>query len=104
MSLSGYFKRGAMVIRTAAELGHLVRDARMRHGLTQAQLAADVGASRKWIIDFEGGKRTAELSLVLRTLSALHLQVDVSAQAQRKVVRPSTDIDAIVAASRRPPK
>ncbi|HET7630888.1 MAG TPA: helix-turn-helix domain-containing protein [Gemmatimonadaceae bacterium] len=81
-----------MRIRSATELGHLAREARRSQGLTQAQLAARVGASRKWIIDLEGGKRTADLSLVLRTLNILGLDLDVTPRTRS---RPSV-LDAIV--------
>jgi len=65
-----------MLIRTTNDIGHLVRDQRKRQGLTQAELATRVGVSRKWIIELESGKRTAELVLVLRTLNALRVDLD----------------------------
>ena len=65
-----------MLIRTTNDIGHLVRDQRKRQGLTQAHLATRVGVSRKWIIELESGKRTAELALVLRTLNALKVDLD----------------------------
>ena len=74
-----------MLIRTAADIGHLVRDHRKRQSLTQAELAAQVGVSRKWIIDLESGKRTAELSLVLRTLNALRIDLDARERAPREL-------------------
>jgi DNA-binding XRE family transcriptional regulator len=40
-------------IRTAAEIGPVVKVARRQHGRTQAQLAQAIGASRKWIVDLE---------------------------------------------------
>ncbi len=88
-----------MIIRTPRELGHLVRDARTRRALTQAQLADEVGVSRKWIIDLEAGKRTTDLSLVLRTLNALQLTLDVNDGARQRAKRAISDIDAIVAAA-----
>ena len=88
-----------MIIRTPRELGHLVRDARTRRALTQAQLADEVGVSRKWIIDLEAGKRTTDLSLVLRTLNALQLALAITDGPQRRTKRALVDIDAIVAAS-----
>jgi y4mF family transcriptional regulator len=73
-----------MVIRNSRELGRLIRERRKQHRLTQAQLATIVGASRKWIIDLESGKRTAELSLTLRTLNTLGLQVDVKQRSESR--------------------
>jgi HTH-type transcriptional regulator/antitoxin HipB len=90
-----------MIVRTATDLANLVRDYRRRQGLTQAALAARVGASRKWMIDLEAGKRTADLSLVLRTLNALGLELSIRQRAARPSRSGEVDIDAIVAAARR---
>lgn len=84
-----------MIVKNPKELGHLVRDCRSRSRLTQAGLAARVGVSRKWIIDLEGGKRTADLSLVLRTLNALGIELDARDRSVQIAAKPS-DIDAIV--------
>lgn len=65
-----------MMIRTADDVGHLVRGRRKQLGLSQAQLADKVGVSRQWIVGLEGGKRTAEVALVLRTIAVLGLQLD----------------------------
>src|SRR5689334_5960950 len=60
-------------LRTARDLGAFARDRRKRLGVDQASLAAKVGVSRSWLIDFEKGKPRSELGLVLRTLAALGL-------------------------------
>lgn len=82
-----------MLVRSPAEFGHLARDARHRLALTQAQLAERVGVSRKWIVDLEAGKRTTDLSLVLRTLNVLGFELDVRARtgspALDALVRPT---------------
>ncbi len=90
-----------MIIRTAKELGQLIRDHRSRKDLTQAQLADLVGVSRKWIIDLEGGKRTTDLSLVLRTVNALGLELDAHERVKR-LGQNDIDINEIVAQSQRP--
>ena len=46
-------------------------------GWSQAQVAERVGVSRKWLSEFEGGKATAELGLVLRLLDGLRLVVTI---------------------------
>lgn len=89
-----------MIVRHPKELGPLVRDHRTGRGLTQAALAAQVGVSRKWVIDLEAGKRTADLSLVLRTLNVLGLELDARPRASRTTTRGELDIDAIVDAAR----
>lgn len=72
-----------MIIRTSTELGLLVRDHRTRRELTQAELAERIGASRKWVIDLEAGKRTAELSLVLRALNVLRIELHAIEPSER---------------------
>src|SRR4051812_2835035 len=61
------------VLHTPREVGALVREARTRAKLTQAELAARIGASRFWVVAFEAGKARAELGLVLKALRALGL-------------------------------
>lgn len=87
-----------MVVRTAAELGLLIRARRQELGLDQQTLATRIGASRLWVIEFEKGKPRAEIGLVLRALTALELRVDV---ALEPVSSDLADIDAVVNASRK---
>lgn len=86
-----------MIIRTTKDLAHLIRDQRSRRFLTQANLAELVGVSRKWIVDLEAGKRTTDLSLVLRTIKALGLDLDVRDRAGRDG---SNKLDAIIERSK----
>lgn len=88
-----------MIIRNPKDLGYLIKESRQKRGLTQAQLASHVGASRKWVIDLEAGKRTSDLSLVLRTLNAVGL--DLEAMERTKRIRDRFDINAIVDAAKR---
>ena len=90
-----------MIVKNPKELGHLVRDYRSRKKLSQANLAADVGVSRKWIIDLEAGKRTTDLSLVLRTLNVLGIELDARNRSGRQIKHEAYDIDAIIEESRR---
>ena len=72
-----------MVVRTARDLGAAVRDARLRRGWTQAELADRINVSRQWVISLERGKATAELGTALRAITALGLIADlVDAPAQ----------------------
>jgi HTH-type transcriptional regulator / antitoxin HipB len=66
-----------MYVRTARDVGALIRGERKRRAWTQAQLAEAADVTRAWIIAIEQGKRTAELNLVLRTLAALNLIANV---------------------------
>lgn len=66
-----------MWVRTIDDIAEMVRARRKQMGLSQVELARRVGVSRKWIMDFERGKPSAEVSLVLRTLAATGLHLDV---------------------------
>ncbi len=70
-------------------------------GLSQAQLAERIGVSRKWVSEFERGKATAELGLVLRLLENLDLQVTITPTAQSDphaegVASAPVDLDALL--------
>lgn len=90
-----------MIVNSPKDLGLLVRDTRVKRRLTQASLASTVGVSRKWLIDLEAGKRTADLSLVLRTLRALGLELDAKDRSHRLAGRTDVDINSIVDRARR---
>jgi putative transcriptional regulator len=66
----------SMRIKTVGALGELVRDQRKRRGWSQSRLAENVGVSRLWVGQFEKGKETVELGLVLKTLRALDLSLE----------------------------
>jgi transcriptional regulator with XRE-family HTH domain len=65
-----------MRIRTAREIGFLVRTERKRQRLTLRELAEQVGCTRQWIASLERGGERLEIALVLRTLSALDVRLD----------------------------
>jgi y4mF family transcriptional regulator len=67
----------AMLIRTVDDIARAVRDRRKQLGLSQLELADRAGVSRQWLVDLEQGKRTAEVWLVLKTLTAAELQIDL---------------------------
>ena len=84
-----------MLVRTAADLGAVIRDRRKQLKLDQAAFAKRIGVSRQWVIEIERGHPRAELGLVLRALDALDLQMDATAERAKR--RPdAVDIDAIV--------
>ena len=70
-----------MLIRSMRDLSGLVRDQRRRRGLSQGELAAKIGSSRKWLADFEGGKSSVDAGLVLKALGALRITLDASVAA-----------------------
>lgn len=71
-----------MLIRTPHEMGLLIKETRKAAGVTQAELAERVGASREWVRLVESGtKARVELGLTLRTLTALGIALDARAPA-----------------------
>jgi HTH-type transcriptional regulator/antitoxin HipB len=88
---------------TAADIGAIIRERRRKLGLDQGTLARRVGVGREWIVDVEKGKPRAGIELVLRTLAALGLSLDVSEQARpyARTAKPGIDLDRIVARARR---
>lgn len=94
-----------MQIRTAKDIGALIRDQRKNQQLDQAKLAEKVGVNRRWVLEVERGKPRAEIGLVLKTLEALGLTLSVeTTTARRRGGREveSVDIDAIIANARKP--
>lgn len=59
-----------------AQLGGLVRTARLAQGLTQEQLAGHTGLVSSQISLLEGGKRLPSLFAVLRILGAVGLPIE----------------------------
>ncbi len=66
-----------MSLLTSSQIGTLIQGSRKQRGLTQQDLAELVGVGRQWISDVENGKPRAELELVLKTLRALGIELNV---------------------------
>ena len=66
-----------MRITTTEDFGRYLRERRRALGLTQTQLAAKARVSRRWLSDLEAGKERAELGLVIQTVHALSMIVDL---------------------------
>lgn len=94
-----------MHVSTPAELGAFIRDRRKALGLDQGALAERVGVSRLWVNEIEQGKPRAAVGLVLRTLAALGVQLDLAAESGQANKRgdeiTSPDLNAILARARR---
>ncbi len=95
-------------LRTPTDFGAAIRDRRRQLGLDQMTLAKRVGVSRQWIVEVEKGKPRAGIGLLLRTLENLGLQLVIAGDAEpakktkKHAAPPAVDLDAIVAAARRP--
>jgi len=66
-----------MVVSSTSELGEAIRGARRAQGLRQTELALAAGTGRRFIVDLERGKPTAQVGGVLRVLQALGLDLDL---------------------------
>jgi HTH-type transcriptional regulator / antitoxin HipB len=80
---------GEMRLSNAHDLGLYVRSRRRAEGLNQSEAARRAGVSRRWLSDFESGKPTAEVGLVLQLIAALGLAMDVGPAPE-----PEFDLDA----------
>lgn len=96
-----------MKIRTVKDLGAAIRDRRRRLGMDQASLAEQVGVSRQWIIALEAGKPGVAMSIALRVLRALAIEIDLAPEPDSAPATPrdvpeieTVDIDAIVDAAK----
>ena len=78
-----------MRVRTATDLGAFIRERRVKLAMDQSDLAEKAGTSRKWIVEVEQGKPRAEIGLVLRTLKALGVSLDLAADRAQKTVAAS---------------
>lgn len=74
-----------------ADLGRYLRDERRRSGLSQEDVAARSGTSRRWLSDLEGGKATVEFGLVLKVVFALGLMMEVG-----PAPAPGVDLDSLL--------
>ena len=62
-------------IRTVADFGALLREARKRQGYTQAELADVAGVGVTYIINLERGKMTAEIGKALHLCELLSISL-----------------------------
>lgn len=93
-----------MYLRTAKDIGALIRDQRRKLKLDQAELADRIGVSRRWIIEIEQGKPRASIGLVLKALDALGLNVAVELQGDptSSTEQGIPDINAVIDRARGP--
>ncbi|MCI1915241.1 MAG: helix-turn-helix domain-containing protein [Bifidobacteriaceae bacterium] len=68
--------RRVMRIRTMAQAGQAIREARLEAGLTQEKLAAKAGVSRSWLAQVEAGKPSIDLRKVLQAFESLGITLE----------------------------
>lgn len=72
----------------AYRFGELLRERRRQLGLSQAEVASQVGASRQWVIDIEKGKERAEIGMAFKLAQVLGVQFKVQTKAARSLKTP----------------
>lgn len=82
-------------VRTPKDIGVLIKSRRRSLGLSQADLASKLGASRLWITEIERGKPRASLVLILQALSALGLELTTDDEGKSARQSGSTVGDAV---------
>lgn len=71
------------------DLGAVVRSVRTARGMTQADLAAQLSASRDWIVRLEKGHPRLEAQRVLDALRVLGVKLEASAPESTSPFRES---------------
>ena len=79
-------------IKRPYELATALRDMRRQQGLTQAELAALAGTSRRWVCDAENGKLPLGIRLLCRLVHHLGYQIELVPAPE-----PDLDLEAHVA-------
>jgi HTH-type transcriptional regulator/antitoxin HipB len=68
-------------IRSARELGFLVRKVRLSKGLSQEKAAGLTGVGRRFLSELEGGKKQSlEFGLILQVLGRLGIKMKLEAK------------------------
>ena len=75
-----------VVLRTATDIGQVVRAQRQSQGLRQIDLAGIGNTGNRLIVDIEKGKPTVQLQKVLDVLELLGLELTVRSKASRSVL------------------
>lgn len=70
-------------VRSAADLGAAIQDARRQAGLTQLELAERAGVSRPYLAHVERGRSSRLLELLLDLLRVLDLELVVRRRSPR---------------------
>ena len=86
-------------IQRPYELGAALRDIRRQQGLSQAELAARAGTSRRWVCDTENGKMPLGIKLMCQLIYQLGYQIELV-----PAPTPEVDLDAHIRALAEPPR
>ena len=72
-------------------LGHAIRAVRKVLGLTQDQLALASGTNRRFIVELESGKATAQIGKALTVLQSLGMSLEITAPASVDLMEKTTN-------------
>ena len=92
-----------MRILSVGDAAVAARRRRVDLGWSQQDVAARIGASRRWVYQFEGGKLGAEFGLVLRLFAALGIELEIPrpGHIESAALDGAVDLDAHMAKFRR---
>ncbi|MFW0796190.1 helix-turn-helix domain-containing protein [Gordonia sp. CPCC 205515] len=65
------------MFRSPREAGIVLRHLRENAGLTQATLAEQAGVSKRWLVNFENGKPSVDMSMVMDVFATLGFAFDI---------------------------
>jgi len=87
-----------MRVRAIRDLAAAVRGRRKDLHMSQEELAAHAGVSRKWVYEFEAGKPNAEVGLILRVLEALGLELGLGLDEHARTAGrgDTVDLDVLI--------
>jgi HTH-type transcriptional regulator/antitoxin HipB len=77
-----------MRIKTARDIGILIKEARRRRGLSQAALARMINTTQTWVSWVENGKPGAEIGSVLLALTTLGVEMNFDLPASLPITSP----------------
>ncbi len=75
-----------MILRNAADLGAVLKQARLDKGWTQQRLADMLGVTRQWVASVEAGAPTARLGLVMDALRCVDVLLDTRADDSEAIL------------------
>ena len=80
-----------MQIQKPSDLARLVKTRRQAHGLTQQEVADDVGITRQSLARIERGHGGVSFDTVLRILEKLDIHLEAATNSQHQLATPSFD-------------
>lgn len=78
---------------SAQDLGRFLTELRAARGLTQAQLADDLGISRRYVYEIESGKPSLYSDRLFATLRLLGARLTIEAEVDNVADKGADDVD-----------